>query len=237
MRFFATRFMEEIKTYSLDEMKDMKALIVSRFKKVNSRLRECMVKIPVRFLINPAIVMVTSLSLLSGCHYYKIVTKIPTNEANALHKIVDKKYPKDIYPRNFYPEGILVSKLILENPVYAIDSTGRWLLEDALLKGDTLYCRATFSPVPPETVNPAEYRKSKRFSHNDKDYFTKRVNLYVEILDFDENGMVLIPISAISEYDIYKRNRAKRAAVGIGIVVSIVFAFSIYVLVGLMTTF
>jgi len=209
----------------------MKTLSIIRFAKVGDRMQEFTVKIRDQFCFKPKfmIMMAFSLFLFSGCNYYKVASKVPKNEVNALKTIVDKKYPKYLYPRDLFLESNLVSKLVQEHPVYAIDSTGRWLLSGATLQGDTLACNAILAPMPLKSEHPAEYRKSKRYKSKDERYYTRRVNIYLEKFEVDDEGRALFLVSDISRYDIYKQNSAKTLLVSMGIATSALAAAAVVI--------
>jgi len=200
----------------------MKTLSFIGFAKVGDRMREFTVKIRDQFCFKSKfmIMMAFSIFLFSGCAYYKVTSKVPKNDVSALKAIVDKKYSKSTYPRKLFTDSILVVSLFQQNPVYAIDSTGRWLLSGATLQGDTLACNAILSPMPLKSEQPAEYRKSKRYKSKYETYYTRRVNIYLEKLEVDDEGRALFLVSDISSYDIYKHNSAKTMLIGLGIFTS-----------------
>ena len=173
--------------------------------------------IPERFIINAAImiVLVSFLFMISGCVYYKVSTKDSFDTENVLGELVNERYPSKIYHRDYYTEKKLISKLFREHNFYAIDSNGRWLMESLVLSNDTIFCKSTFSPIPPDSIKSDENRKSMRYSKNREAYFTERINLYVETINFIDSGRTYFPVSSITKYDLYSKDKGKSIVVPI----------------------
>lgn len=167
--------------------------------------------IPEQYIVNTAIiiVLVSFLFLISGCHYYKVITKTTCESENMLSDLLNHFYPEKRYPRQYYSEGNLVIMLFKEHDVYVVDSTGKWLLEDPIFNYDTLTCNSTFSPKPADSIISVENRKHMRYYPSTEADIVKRINLHVMKLSVNESGMVFIPVSTIEKYDIYKKNKGK----------------------------
>lgn len=188
-----------------------------------------------QFIVSTAIgiVLFSFLFMISGCSYYKISTK-PYDQSDTLFSdMADDLYKKWKYPRENYPEDRLLKLLFLERDFYVFDSNGRWHLYRPELRGDTIISKAQLSPVPEGVVDGAvETRKNKRYHPEKESDIIKRINLYVDKLNFNDSGMAYIPVSGIQKCEIYKKDRGKTTGKVLGtffIVVGAVFVATLII--------
>lgn len=169
--------------------------------------------IPEQYFVNAAIItiLVPLLMMFSGCAYYRVTSRDigKCKSDNLLSELLLKYYPELYYPRSEYPEQNLAIMLFREHHIYAVDSTGKWLLENPALKHDTLICKSTFEPKPADSVITAENRKHNRYYPKTESDIIQRINLHVRTINSNDSGMVYIPLSSIYQYDIYHRNVLK----------------------------
>jgi hypothetical protein len=176
------------------------------------------------------IVLVSFLFMISGCSYYKISTKFNSRSDTFLGEIVNNVYPVKKYPRELYPESNLLKSLFLERQIYVVDPTGRWLLINPELTGDTIFSKTQPEPYYPYK-NIAENRKSKRYEASKEGDITKRINIYVDKLSFNDSGTAYFTVSSISECEIYKKNSGKTAGVVLGTFFGVIGGICLVVLI------
>lgn len=165
-----------------------------------------------QFILTTAIMIVLAsfLFMISGCSYYKTSTKINDQPDTFFSGIADDLYKKWEYPREYYPEQKLVNIFFQERDFYVFDSTGRWHLSIPKLTGDTIIGQAQFSPIPIGEKNEIlESRKSRRYDTKTESDIIKRINLYVDKLNFNDTGAAYITVSSIQECEIFKKDRGK----------------------------
>jgi hypothetical protein len=165
-----------------------------------------------RFIVSTAIAIVlfSFLFMISGCSYYKLTTRPYDQSDTFFSDMADDFYKKWQYPREDYPEERLVKLLFLERDFYVFDPSGRWHLHGPELIGDTIISQAQLSPVPEGVVDGAvETRKNKRYYPEKESDIIRRINLYVDKLNFNDSGMAYIPVSGIQKCEIYKKDHGK----------------------------
>jgi hypothetical protein len=156
------------------------------------------------------IVLASFLFMISGCSYYKTSTKINDQPDTFFSGIADDLYKKWEYPREYYPEQKLVNVFFHERDFYVFDSMGRWHLSIPELTGDTIIGQAQLSPIPIGEKNEIlESRKNRRYDAKTESDIIKRINLYVDKLNFNDTGAAYIKVSSIQKCEIYKKDRGK----------------------------
>lgn len=176
--------------------------------------------IPDKFLVNPAvsILLISFLLMISGCGYYKVVTRENKMPSTVIQKIIQEMYPKNIYPRDQYPESNLEKMLWTEHEFYIIDSQGQWSLKGTMTKNDTMYAQAVNDPLPGEDNPDArDYMGDKKLERSKEKEIINRVKLYVDTLHFLSGDTVMVPFSGIQKYDIYKHARNREVGLALAI--------------------
>ena len=175
-----------------------------------------------QFILSTAIVivLVSFLFMISGCSYYKISTRFNPQSDTFFKDLLNEVYPVKKYPREFYIEDNLVKMFFQQSDIYILDSNGRWHLINPELSGDTIIGKAQSSPIPAGKKNEMpETRKSGRYSASKESDIIKRINLYVDNVNFNDSGTIYIPVSSINKCEIYKKDKGKTSGIVIGTVI------------------
>jgi hypothetical protein len=205
-------------------------------KKLSSLLNvvKQLIKIPEEYFVNSAviIVLVSFLFTISGCNYYKVITKNASGQENLLIDLLNDSYHPYFYPRETYTEDNLVKMLFQEHNIYLVDSTGKWLLENPVLRNDTLICKSTYEPRTADSIVTAENREHKRYYPKTESEIINRINLHVTTINHYDSALVYIPLSSIYQYDIYNRNvwktyfRPACIVAGTGLLIAVIVGIS-----------
>lgn len=160
-----------------------------------------------KIMVNTAIMitLVAFLFMISGCSYYRAVTKVNESSGNLLNETVNKFYPEYDYPRDQYPESNLQKILFIDYNVIVIDSAGKWKLTEADIINDTIYAVAQLYPVPPDTIAaiPGD-GISVRYHPKEEGDLLKRIFIYTEKVEFKQDGKICLPVKEISQIITFK---------------------------------
>jgi hypothetical protein len=149
--------------------------------------------------------------IITGCSYYKVVTKVNSDTGNFMTDILNEIYPEKKYPREYYPENNLIKMLLLEWNIYAIDSNSKWLLEDLEYINDSIRCISISPPGSIDSLNSFERRRSRRYKPSKEADAVKRILLFTDDLKIDDTGSTVIASSSIYKCDVYKKDNLKSA--------------------------
>ena len=170
-----------------------------------------------RFIVNTA-VMITLFSfvfMISGCSYYRSVTRVKAATGDVLAETINALYPKKKYPRKQYPESNLEKLFFMNYNLIAVDSSGRWILTEAELINDTLYALAVLSPVTADSMVyiPQQDGISVRYNPSKERDLLKMVFVYAGDVKFNQAGQAYFPKKEISKIIVLKDYGAKKTAV------------------------
>jgi hypothetical protein len=150
-----------------------------------------------------SIVLASFLFMISGCHYYRVISKVPGHPETIMTEITGKIYPETTYPRDVYPESYMQEKLLKERRFYLLDSTNQWYLSNPELRTDTIYAVAIKIPRPPSDKSNYYVKRGKYDPSTEKEIL-QRINLFVDTMYFSTGDTIFFPVSSIIGYDIYK---------------------------------
>jgi hypothetical protein len=178
-----------------------------------------------KFLVNTAIAFVLFCFLVmeSGCAYYKVTCRVDTQPDLVLDNLINDLFPPNVYPRDVYPESNLKLILLSGRDVYVFDYQGRWHIDNAMLKGDTIVGISRKAPVPAQN-DPSypENRKNRKYDKKTESQIVRRVNFYVDTLRHLPHDSAFFSTVSINKYEIYRNDQGKSAGVAIGIAIPIV---------------
>jgi hypothetical protein len=166
-----------------------------------------------KVMVNTAIMITLAsfLFMISGCSYYRAVPRVNDGSGHLITETINKFYPEYDYPRDQYPISNLQKMFFLEYNVYAVDSTGSWQLTDAEIINDTIYALATSSPAPPDSVAdiPAD-GVSVRYHPKEERDLLKRVFIYVDYIEYTQEGKAYFSVKDISKIITFKDHPAAK---------------------------
>jgi hypothetical protein len=166
-----------------------------------------------KLIVNTAmmITLVSFLFMISGCSYYRSVTRVNDGSVDVLSETINKLYTEEDYPRDKYPESNLQKMFFIEYDVFAVDSTGRWKLTAAEIINDTMYAVAELLAVPSDTIAdiPGD-GVSVRYHPKKEGDLLKRIFIYTEKVEFNNDGKAYFPVNAISQIITFKDHPAAK---------------------------
>lgn len=184
-------------------------------------------------LVNTAIAFVLFCFLVmeSGCAYYKVVRRVEPPTESVMTNLVNDLFPAGQYPREYYPESNLKLILLSGRDVYVYDYQGRWHMDHAILKGDTITGKVRSVPVPsPNDPSYPENRKGHKYSNKTEGQIVRRVNLWVDSLHHEQHDTAFFKTDAIIQYEIYSKNSGKSAGIAIGVAMAIILPITMIAL-------
>lgn len=166
-----------------------------------------------KVIMNTA-VMITLFSFLfmiSGCSYYRSVTRAEEGSGDLLTKTVNEIYKEFGYPRDQYPMDNLYRIFFMEHHLYLVDSTGRWDLSEVEIKNDTLYATARFLIVPEDSVTdfPGD-KTSVKYKPKKESDLLMRVFIYADEVNFNQGEKVYFNINDIFKVITFKDHPAAK---------------------------
>jgi hypothetical protein len=163
------------------------------------------------------IVIMCFLFMISGCTYYKYSTTVNSQPDIFVQTITDEIYEENKFPRDQYTDETLEKMLFTDRDFYVFNSDGRWHLSDLGISGDTITALAMISPIPEgDPKAHPETRSNKKYISDKEGYILKRINLHVGDLKIQNGEKVKIPVSSISYFEVYQKDRSKTAGRAIG---------------------
>jgi hypothetical protein len=166
-----------------------------------------------KVIVNTA-VMITLFSFLfmiSGCSYYRSVTRVNDSPGDLLTKTVNDLYRDNSYPRDKYPMDNLYQIFILQHHLYLVDSTGQWDLSEVEIKNDTVYAAAKLMLVPKDSVTDLPGDKtSVKYKLKKEADLLKRVFIYTNKGDSFQGEKVSFSVYDISKVITFKDHPAAK---------------------------
>jgi|GEM_PF-4475908 len=155
-----------------------------------------------KVIMNTAVMitLVSFLFMISGCSYYRSVTKVNEGSGDLLTETVNEFYPEFDYPRDQFPLSNLYKKFFMEYRFYLVDSKGQWELSEVDIKNDTVYATAILLTIPNDTVIdiPGD-GMSVKYKPKEEGDLLMRVFIYTDKVDFIQDAKAYFSVNDISK--------------------------------------